>query len=381
MELWLPELGHVLFSLTLGTSCLAPGRDDRRLWLKLIAGYVATLLLYGVLVHAAGWRPMSAAFLCILAPYLYLFFPLSRFRDLRFLLTVLLIGNLSIVLQFLTNSLLFLLDGTEPMLLWRGLLFVGIVGLAVAMVCFCRPLVNRYLTLLQQLPRGWGLMTASSAMIEIALIYLSIYPAPLSARPEYFPVYAMFILTVLSYYAVLISIMFKMRRIYDQDRVIRHKEGWDNIAYMDALTGQPNRVAYMEKLARLGQEPDACASTAIVVLDLNDLRQVNMSEGHEAGDSLIRDAAALLSITFSGRKAEVYRIGGDEFAVIDQDATEAMIIRKLSYLDTVCLQNRRFSMAAGFSMVDPAEADAPRCAFLRADRLMAQDKARRKAAD
>lgn len=375
MDLWLPEYGHVLFSLTMGTCCLAPAKSDRNMWLGLSIGYVITLVLYGVLVHTAAMRPMSASFICILAPYVYLFLPLSRFRDLRYLVTVLMIGNLCIVLQFFTNYLMYLLPGPAT----GVVIFVALALLSLGVGVFARPVFTRYLKLLQHLPRGWGLMTATSAVIEMALIYLSIYPAPLKERPEYFSVYAMFLLTVVAYYAVLISILFKMRRIYDQDRTIRHQEGWFNMAYMDALTGQPNRMAYMEKLAALQRDPAALENLGIVVLDINDLKQANDSHGHDEGDALIRDAAALLAITFTGDKAEVYRIGGDEFAVIDQAASEADLARKLNFLDVIYTQNKRFSMAAGYAMVRPSEPDPVKSAFRRADRLMYQDKARRKA--
>ena len=56
---------------------------------------------------------------------------------------------------------------------------------------------------------------------------------------------------------------------------------------------------------------------AIVVLDVNDLKKINDTEGHEAGDKYICDACEIICRTF--KRSPVYRVGGDEFVVISQD--------------------------------------------------------------
>ena len=53
---------------------------------------------------------------------------------------------------------------------------------------------------------------------------------------------------------------------------------------------------------------------SVGVFDLNNLKKTNDKYGHEVGDELIRDAAKLICTTFT--HSPVYRIGGDEFAVI-----------------------------------------------------------------
>ena len=56
---------------------------------------------------------------------------------------------------------------------------------------------------------------------------------------------------------------------------------------------------------------------AIVVLDVNDLKVINDTKGHEAGDTCICDACEIICRTF--KRSPVYRIGGDEFVVISQN--------------------------------------------------------------
>ncbi|MEG3089626.1 putative bifunctional diguanylate cyclase/phosphodiesterase [Sphingomonas sp. PB4P5] len=91
-------------------------------------------------------------------------------------------------------------------------------------------------------------------------------------------------------------------------RVIEHEKR----AFTDVLTGLPNRAAYNAALLTL--DCTLPGRWALLVVDLDNLKIVNDSFGHQAGDRLLqvageRVAAAILP----GR---VYRIGGDEFAVL-----------------------------------------------------------------
>jgi diguanylate cyclase (GGDEF)-like protein len=81
----------------------------------------------------------------------------------------------------------------------------------------------------------------------------------------------------------------------------------------DPMTGLYNRLYFNEELARLDRSRQIPSS--IIVADLNGLKQVNDSQGHESGDLLIMAAAEIIR---SGIRADdvAARIGGDEFAVI-----------------------------------------------------------------
>lgn len=89
----------------------------------------------------------------------------------------------------------------------------------------------------------------------------------------------------------------------------------NSLAYIDALTGVKNNTAYREavkkyeKLMRIGRP-----SFAVVVMDINGLKSVNDTYGHEFGDILIMDACKIICKAY--KHSPVYRIGGDEFVVI-----------------------------------------------------------------
>ncbi|MBO4540200.1 MAG: GGDEF domain-containing protein, partial [Clostridia bacterium] len=89
---------------------------------------------------------------------------------------------------------------------------------------------------------------------------------------------------------------------------------------LDALTGVKNKHAYVdfeEELNKRIDKGDKKLRFAIVVFDVNDLKTVNDTYGHNRGDLLIKQASQIICDTF--KHSPVFRVGGDEFAVIAQD--------------------------------------------------------------
>lgn len=89
-------------------------------------------------------------------------------------------------------------------------------------------------------------------------------------------------------------------------------------AYLDTLTGLPNRRAFDERLAALvGAQP--ARPFALLFLDLDNLKQINDRLGHDAGDAALVSFAAQATARIAevaGGDAWLARIGGDEFAVL-----------------------------------------------------------------
>ncbi len=84
----------------------------------------------------------------------------------------------------------------------------------------------------------------------------------------------------------------------------------------DSLTGFFNRRAFEEDLYRFDEEK-LSDDTCIFSLDVNGLKTINDTLGHQAGDEMIEGASYSIKGTF-GTKARYYRTGGDEFVVICQ---------------------------------------------------------------
>jgi GGDEF domain-containing protein len=79
------------------------------------------------------------------------------------------------------------------------------------------------------------------------------------------------------------------------------------MAFVDALSGLPNRRALDETLARLSGE------YAIAMVDIDHFKQFNDSHGHDAGDRVLQAVAQQLRRTHSGR---AFRYGGEEFCLL-----------------------------------------------------------------
>ena len=85
---------------------------------------------------------------------------------------------------------------------------------------------------------------------------------------------------------------------------------WKAKATTDSLTGLKNLTAYEEESEQFD------ISGTFIFVDINCLKITNDTYGHEAGDILITSVAKVLEKAFPSR---VYRIGGDEFAILTTD--------------------------------------------------------------
>ncbi len=91
------------------------------------------------------------------------------------------------------------------------------------------------------------------------------------------------------------------------------------MASSDPLTGLRNHRVFHEDLARELQHAGRTGlPLALALIDLDDLKTLNDTHGHQAGDERIRALADTLRATMRGAD-QAYRIGGDEFAVILPD--------------------------------------------------------------
>jgi diguanylate cyclase len=109
-------------------------------------------------------------------------------------------------------------------------------------------------------------------------------------------------------------------------------EQLNHLALTDELTGLPNRRSWYDHLEHaLARARRSAAPFSVVVLDLNGFKQVNDSQGHAAGDRLLRTVSACWSSAL--RDSDILgRIGGDEFAIILEQTdgeTAADIVSRL----------------------------------------------------
>ena len=139
------------------------------------------------------------------------------------------------------------------------------------------------------------------------------------------------------------------------------------LSFEDSLTGLFNRNKF--NLTMESFEMASFPHLGVASIDLNGLKKVNDQMGHSAGDSLIRCTAGHIARVFPGRS---YRIGGDEFLVIDTELEEIAFRKAISAMQANMAQDR-ISVSMGISWRHS------RCnikeQFDEADRLMYRAKA------
>ncbi|MBQ9573395.1 MAG: GGDEF domain-containing protein [Acidaminococcaceae bacterium] len=151
-------------------------------------------------------------------------------------------------------------------------------------------------------------------------------------------------------------------------------------ANIDALTGVKNKHAYLVaetqmdlQIAEHRQPP-----FALVVCDVNDLKKVNDTQGHQAGDQHIRDACMVICDIF--KHSPVFRIGGDEFTVIAQGKDYARIdklVEEMRDYNAEAARTGGIVIACGMARFDNDACVAD--VLSRADRTMYENKAKLKA--
>ncbi len=110
-----------------------------------------------------------------------------------------------------------------------------------------------------------------------------------------------------------------------------------------------------------------------MVLDVNDLKKVNDTQGHQAGDLFIQNACGIICDVF--KHSRVFRVGGDEFTVIAQGKDFSSIdalIGKLREHNEEARGSGGIIIACGMSKYDGDESVA--AVFERADREMYENK-------
>lgn len=107
----------------------------------------------------------------------------------------------------------------------------------------------------------------------------------------------------------------------------KEKAKLKNLSYVDSLTYAQNRNHFNEYIEQ--NRNKELHSLGVIYLDLNGLKEVNDEMGHIAGDTLIITASYVLQEIFLDNS---YRVGGDEFVVIEQDVSELLFFDQYSKL-------------------------------------------------
>jgi diguanylate cyclase (GGDEF)-like protein len=166
--------------------------------------------------------------------------------------------------------------------------------------------------------------------------------------------------------------------------------GLNDMAYKDALTSLRNKGAFDMYVRDLDDSIAAAPEGgkpefAVCMFDCNRLKEINDTYGHSKGDVYLKTACRLICEVF--RHSPVFRIGGDEFAAILQnddysnrvELCREFELRSLRITEASDKPWKEINIASGIAIYDPEADRSAYDVYKRADRLMYEDKERKKA--
>lgn len=153
-------------------------------------------------------------------------------------------------------------------------------------------------------------------------------------------------------------------------------EVYKKMAYTDSLTNIANRAAYFEYVNKITDVSELDYTPYLFIFDLNNLKKVNDTLGHSYGDEYIIMCSKILLSTF-GKYGTLYRIGGDEFAFINNQEIPIdeciSTVQKRNLEITARFSNINVGIAFGYSPIDNLE-EGLESSYILADKDMYKNK-------
>ena len=158
-----------------------------------------------------------------------------------------------------------------------------------------------------------------------------------------------------------------------EQKTIEELEWSKNLTYHDSLTGVYSRHAYVNEEERIDTiiREGKAHDFAVIVFDLNNLKAINDSFGHEAGDKYIILSAELIKEYFPNSK--IYRFGGDEFVTLlegEDFVNRGKMLKAFEERIELNARNGQPVIATGMSIFLQGKDNTFRAVFTRADKGM-----------
>lgn len=161
-----------------------------------------------------------------------------------------------------------------------------------------------------------------------------------------------------------------------------------DLAYTDTLTGVKSKTAYDEEVRRLNENiAEGFHQFGIIMFDINGLKEMNDTYGHDAGDAYIKNSCRLICTTY--KHSPVFRIGGDEFIAVlrGQDLLNSQKLmcrfyeRMQKMVEEAKKPEEAVSVAAGMAVFKEHKDTDVQSVFKRADENMYKNKTAIKAGE
>lgn len=210
-----------------------------------------------------------------------------------------------------------------------------------------------------------GLGTSIFAAVSM-LDFVKFYGKSQSGYAFYFRFAVLFYILILTYYTV--------RKLMGMMTQNMRTKMLEQLAFVDLLTDLQNRTSFEKAMEPYRTGTVDCNGLWIGIFDINNLKVVNDTQGHKAGDELLIAAVSCMKTVFEGH-GEIYRIGGDEFAILSTTALSELLT---PFEDEVArirdTQRLRLCVAYGAACFDPDIDKTVDGLYVRADSYMYEKK-------
>lgn len=157
-------------------------------------------------------------------------------------------------------------------------------------------------------------------VICLEVIYFCILFGNKSLRTAIFSNTLLFTLTCLMWILLLLSLIFFLMDFYLLRTSATQSQELSNAAYMDTLTGLPNRYS-VDMIIKMHDKEETMENVGCAVLRISNLVEINNKFGHDAGDTLIQDFCTMLE-DVGDHYGFVGRNGGNEFLAILEECDD-----------------------------------------------------------
>ena len=172
------------------------------------------------------------------------------------------------------------------------------------------------------------------------------------------------------------SHIFEMRQLASSfNDLLNNRNNLESVlrtaAENDTLTGLPNRYCLKRDMVKNANKGH---SIAVLLFDVNFLKRVNDTQGHLAGDNLLRASASCISECFGAENSNnCYRIGGDEFVALMTDCTEDEVKARIESFKKLTVA-KNVTISLGYAYTDNSDAKGLEKLFVEADKRMYENK-------
>jgi len=202
------------------------------------------------------------------------------------------------------------------------MLYIGLRVAAFSLIIFLeiKWIRKPFRHLVEVVKFEWYIATLAVFLFSILIISMTIYPVMYYDRPVYAQIEIIIAYALMAVVFFVFNVAFRniiqKTELLKSDLLMKEKveymEKYKEISKTDPLTGVLNRRTFQEQIT---QYLVSKQTSALLIMDIDDFKQINDQLGHDAGDEALKALAEALNTSFRSLDV-IARLGGDEFIVL-----------------------------------------------------------------